>query len=91
MTPHRVVYLVGVGLLDDGDEPALARDIQRIEPKYFARGADGVAHRHRRFVDYYFDVRDFANSLITVATPPRVASRMHRMAPPQASMSETSP
>ncbi len=47
VTPHRSEHAIGVHLVDDGNESALAGDVQGLEAQYLAGGADAVAHRHR--------------------------------------------
>ena len=73
---------------DEGDELALVRHVHRVDPQDLAgardRGRNGnVAPRRTRTATP--DAR--ASSFSTVATPPRVASRMQRSAGPAASSS----
>ena len=70
---------------DERDEPALVGDVHRVDPEDLGRAGDGRAGPARRPRGRRSRRRDArASSLRTVATPPRVASRMQRRPAPAA-------
>ena len=79
---QRVERSVGILRRDDRQELAFIRDVQRIEPQQFAGAAHRVAHGNRSSKSTMPRPQSRASSFSEVATPPRVGSRIQRIAGP---------
>ena len=61
--PRRVAFR------DERDEPALARDLKRIESQHFAGGVNVLAHRNQFFLDENFQVGGLGNFIQRARQP----------------------
>ena len=92
MRAHRGERALGLRRGHDRDEPALVGEIQRIEAEDLAEALDLFARSARAASSISMPhLRRSAISLSTVATPPRVASRMKRVPGAAASSASTRP
>src|ERR1039457_6165623 len=74
---------------NDGDELAFVGHIERVEAEQFAGAADHFADGDGGLVEFHTDFSQGCDFIDGAERPPRVGSRMQRMAGEASSMSRT--